>query len=175
MPSFLPLRLGVFLSGMLAAEALRAPGKRITFLGCAATSMAVAGWHNRWMLPPVAGFLLWEWLQSPGNRMVVAHGWLNRGLSLGRSLLGARPVAIAADCSYGVYLWHMPLQITVMHQLMASGILVEMGPITRWSILCALVMPMVLALSFLTHRFVEQPGIALGKSIVRRIPVRANP
>jgi peptidoglycan/LPS O-acetylase OafA/YrhL len=92
---------------------------------------------------------------------------------------GIRPFAVAAfafslalyapivrmhlDISYSVYLLHGPLLQTLLLLGLFEDNLVFLG-----GIVCV-----VLALSFMTERFVERPGIALGRRVARWLERRA--
>lgn len=170
MPTFLPLRIGVFLCGMLAAGACRQPTDNCRYLLFFAASAAIALWHNKWLVIPVAAFYAWEWfcrMSSPSElRMHL--------VSCGNAILKCRPVKFIADCSYGVYLWHMPVQLCMMRLLFDSGWFVHKQPLERMVLLTASALPFVYAVSWVTFRLVEQPGIALGKRLLRK-PTRSAP
>ncbi|MGM3213690.1 acyltransferase family protein, partial [Klebsiella pneumoniae] len=60
--------------------------------------------------------------------------------------LGTRPLQVVGDWSYSLYLWHWPVLVLVEAQT---------GP--RTPLTTALALVLTVALSALTHRFVEAP------------------
>ncbi|MCX6875076.1 MAG: acyltransferase [Verrucomicrobia bacterium] len=162
MPTFLPLRIGVFLTGMLAAGACFNPRNGRRFLWFMITSVAVAIWHNKWLAFPVAAFFGWEWLSG---RPVLSGVWcmLVKKVSI---LLRSRPVGFIADCSYGVYLWHVPVQLCVIRVLLDAGVFAGRSSLERFALLTGATLPLVYAITWVTFRLVEKPGIALGKRLL---------
>ena len=169
MPTFLPLRIGVFLCGMLAAEALFRRVRTRECAGFALGSLALAAVHNKWLVVPLLGFYVWELV----NRIEARGRQFEFLVGLGRSILASRPVAFIANCSYGIYLWHVPVQLAVMKILLDWGWLSGLSPITRWALLSSACLPIVYLFSWLSYRWIEKPGINLGKHLLaRKEPVR---
>lgn len=171
MPTFLPLRIGLFLCGMLAAGALLAPRNMPRFFAFMGASVAIALWHNKWLAVPVIAFYSWEGLARSGG----IRPFQTRMVSLGNRFLRSRFVQFIADCSYGVYLWHVPVQLCAMRLLQDFGWFDGRSVLGRFGLLCATALPCVYLLSWLSHRFVEQPGIALGKRFLGQTPASRPP
>lgn len=67
--------------------------------------------------------------------------------------------------SYSLYLWHLPVMSTAVSWLIRKKFILN-TPLSRlWVELGALIV-IVIPLSYLTYRFVEVPGISLGKKLV---------
>jgi peptidoglycan/LPS O-acetylase OafA/YrhL len=159
MPTLLPLRLGLFLCGMLSAVALQTNGSRYQQPAAAFVCITIAVFHNKWFAGAVTGFLLWEWLTERTDAprpLAMATKW-------GRSLMCSTPVKFIADCSYGVYLWHILVQLLAMRLLQDAGAFTDQAPLTRYFLLVGISLPIVYLLAWVTHRMVELPGIKLGK------------
>jgi peptidoglycan/LPS O-acetylase OafA/YrhL len=163
MPTFLPLRIGVFLCGMLAAGAIYQAHDWRRFLCFFATSVAIALWHYKWLVVPVAAFYGWEWLCRAGPEWQAR----TRLVDYGNAILRSRPVAFIADCSYGVYLWHIPVQLCMMRMLQDGGWFANKQPMERMVLLTATALPVVYGVAWITFRLVERPGISLGKRLLR--------
>ncbi len=72
------------------------------------------------------------------------------------------PLAIRTDISYGVYLLHAPLiQVALLLGLYRTG----WGPVL-------VTLAIVMVLAWLADRFIETPGVALGRKLARRSGAR---
>ena len=172
MPTFLPLKIGVFLCGMLAAGACRHPDDGRRFLLFFAASTWIAFWNSKWLVAPVAAFYVWEWFSrasDPSNLRM-------RLVSFGNAILKSRPIKFIADCSYGIYLWHIPLQLCMMRLLLDGGWFDNKQPLDRMALLTATALPLAFIVTWITFHLVEKPGIALGKRLLRKVtkPVSAT-
>jgi peptidoglycan/LPS O-acetylase OafA/YrhL len=164
MPTFLPLRIGIFLCGMLAAGACHHPSEGRRFLLFFASSAAIALWHNKWLVVPVSAFYIWEWICRTDS---ASHGRI-RVVDLGNAILKNRAIGFIADCSYGVYLWHIPIQLCTMRLLQSEGWFVNTQPVERFCLLTAIALPLVYGFAWLTFRLIERPGINLGKRLLTK-------
>ena len=163
MPTFLPLRVGVFFCGMLAAGAISQVNDGKRYLLFFVASLTIALCYNKWLSVPVAAFYGWEWIcrvDLPWRMQVFFVGLVN-------DFLKSRLVRFIADCSYGVYLWHIPVQLLVMRHLQDAGYFEHMQPLMRMILLATISLPFVYLVSWITFRFVEKPGIEMGKRLVR--------
>lgn len=80
--------------------------------------------------------------------------------------LGSRPLTLLGAWSYGLYLWHSPIQVALLqHRVLLSG-----APADWWRDL-ALLLALALPLAALTYRLVERPALRCG----RRLSSRAAP
>ena len=167
-PSFLPIKLHIFLAGMLLAEAVR----RLEGLG----------WSG-WVLAGV-GMLIPGWFASPVVTLAavlvfflsVGNGWalptvVGRIRFALKFLLGNRLMQFLADTSYGVYLLHgLFISLVGGNLLFRSPRILSLGADARVSLLIASTLICTYITAWGVHYLVERPGIALGRTAVRRIP-----
>lgn len=97
----------------------------------------------------------------------LAFGAIVRGAAVPRSVAGAwfggRVLAWLGLISYSLYLWHYPLLTLAAHlHWLASG---STGAFLRN---CALMVPMVLLVSWLSQRFIERPFLAKRRDATER-------
>ncbi len=161
MPSFLPLKLHLFLCGMLIA-ADPGPGRRIWVHGIAAVLLAaipIGGeqdvLHFVVREGVVLGFFALVHLRSLGAIDAVAK------------LLGSKPFHWLGELSYGTYLIHL-----LILQPVAAAVIghfgTGLGAVGRFVLTGAVVVPATYALAFVTYKLVELPGQKLGKAVIRR-------
>ena len=70
-------------------------------------------------------------------------------------------------CSYSIYLWHQPLLGRALHWLDKLGL--PPTPVATLALLPVVVLLMIL-LGFASYKFLELPGIALGKKLFKKFP-----
>lgn len=160
MPTFLPLKLNVFLAGVLIA--LDPGGSRARLALHAGLAVVLVAFD------PVSG-------RSPNLTHLAVRETLLIAFFLlvhGRALLpvdalarvfGTRPAHWLGELSYGMYLWHLLL----LHPIAAG--LVDLPPAQRFAAVTALVFVLSLSLACLTYRFIEVPGQELGRTAVARL------
>jgi len=161
MPSFLPLKLHLFLCGMLIA-ADPGPGRRVWLHLAAAMLLAaipIGGDQDalhfavRELL--VLGFFALVHLRRLGAIDGVAR------------LLGSRPFYWLGELSYGTYLIHL-----LILQPVAAAVIGRFGTglsaPERFAVTGAIVVPVTYGLAYLAYRLVELPGQRLGKAVIRR-------
>ncbi|MBB4840654.1 peptidoglycan/LPS O-acetylase OafA/YrhL [Sphingomonas kyeonggiensis] len=162
MPSFLPLKLHLFLCGMLIA-ADPGSGKRIWVHLVAAVLLAaipIGGeqdvLHFVVREGVVLGFFALVHLRSLGAIDGVAR------------LLGNKPFHWLGELSYGTYLIHL-----LILQPVAGAVIghfgTGLGALGRFVLTGAVVVPLTYALAFVTYKLVELPGQRLGKAVIRRV------
>lgn len=166
MPSLLPLKLYVFIIGMWMAFAMQRTDNRyllvsvcicVLYIGVEQSSesvarlfLVVAIFH---MVRPFASTLL----------------DLRQGLQMSLFRFMSHPIArFMGDTSYGLYLLHLLIVIPI------AGWLVSIPAFTQFSLpervmLCtALALPPSYLGAWILYRWVEMPGIALGKKLLGR-------
>ncbi|MCH7860716.1 MAG: acyltransferase [Proteobacteria bacterium] len=163
MPAFLPLKLHLFLSGMLIA-ADPGPGRGRIGVHLAVAMllalMPVGGDHDllhilvRVLL--VLGFFALVHLRSLGAVDGIAR------------LLGGKVFHWLGELSYGAYLIHLLILYPV-----AAGVIARfgtgLGAAGRFALTGAIVVPATYVLAFLAYRLVELPGQRLGKAVIARV------
>jgi peptidoglycan/LPS O-acetylase OafA/YrhL len=171
-PSFLLIKLNVFLVGMLAAEAVRMfelVPLRSAVLAALAVALAPA---NSYIVPDVAVLLVFL---GVGAREA---GWpaAQRVQDRLRWLLGNRLMQFMADTSYAVYLIHgFFISLIGGNVLLSMPRYAHLRAPMRVIILMAITIVGAYATGWFLHRFVERPGIALGRVLVRTIPTARKP
>lgn len=162
MPSFLPLKLQLFLAGMLIAAD---PGEgRIhmwTRLGAAMMLAAIPiGGEQDLLHFAVRELLVFVFFALVHLRAVAPIGWISR-------LFGSRPFYWLGELSYGTYLVHLlilqPVAAAVIGQFGLG-----LGAVGRFAMTGVIVVPLTYALAFVTYRLVELPGQRLGKAVIKR-------
>lgn len=162
MPSFLPLKLQLFLAGMLIAagpDESRAQLSSRLVVAMLLAAIPIGGdqdllhFASRELL--VLGFF------------ALVH-WRSLGVIDGVSrLLGSRPFFWLGELSYGTYLIHLlilqPVAAAVIGQF-GTGL----GAAARFALTGAIVVPVTYVLAFVTYRLVELPGQRLGKAAIKR-------
>lgn len=166
--SFLPMKLNYFLAGILLFKCLYSDSKlwkRALTSACAFMLVALGyRYSSQWVVLPslLAAMMLLGFLEQAGRMPL----WVSKTIdSIG--------VRFASDTSYSVYLFHGFF-------ISLSGLIIAAWP----SLLSHQAMPRTIAilvftlvgtyaLAFVSHRFVEKPGIAAGKSLLRSLPARS--
>ncbi len=166
MPSFLPLKLQLFLAAMLIAADPGKGRRRIWIhLGAAMLLAAIPIGGDQDLLHFAARALL-----------VLGFFGLVHGRSLGAidamsRLLGSRPFYWLGELSYGTYLIHLLiLQPVAAAVIGAFG--TGLGAVGRFALTGVIVVPVTYALAWLCYRLVELPGQRLGKAAIRRFEGR---
>lgn len=162
MPSFLPLKLHMFLCGMLiAVDAASGSAKRGPFLLLilALAALPIGGDGDLVHLLVRVG-LAATFFALIHCRGLGAIDWLARAL-------GTRLFHWLGELSYGAYLFHL----LIMHAV-AAWAFGRFGPQFPASLRFALVVTIVAAATYsaalVTYLAVERPGQALGRRILRR-------
>lgn len=169
MPSFLPLKLQLFLAGMLiAADPGESQTRLWSRLGAAMLFAAILIGGDQDLLHfavrellVIGFFALVHW------RSLGVIGWVSR-------LLGGRPFYWLGELSYGTYLIHLlilqPVAAAVIGQF-GTGL----GAAGRFALTGAIVAPVTYALAFVTYKLVELPGQRLGKAVIKRVAGNSTP
>lgn len=162
MPSFLPLKISLFLVGILLAWGYhlqqRQRGGVGPVIGLALVLAATERSGPVFGMAALAAALLFYDRQADVFQ-------IRRLLELAERLLGSRVATFAADTSYSVYLTHVLVMVPVAGLLCRSAEFIQLPGAARFLILSASVMVPVYALSWLLFRFVELPGIRAGKRL----------
>lgn len=168
-PSFLPMKLPLFLVGMLAAEShhlfMRSALQRTISI---VLSLLLASRHSFWVVATVAVIMVLGVQHEKAGRGAVWEScafwrsWLN-------GLLANRVARFMADTSYAVYLLHgFAIALLGGYLYEQQGVL-SLAPPMRVAILCLLVIPVSYILATVSCRLVEKPGILLGRAVIARM------
>jgi peptidoglycan/LPS O-acetylase OafA/YrhL len=158
-PSLLGFKLQYFIAGILIFHALTARNWK-----CAAVAICLSatGTHygrEMFVAPALCVLMLATgWTEGRGT----APPWVD-------AIVNSRLTRFASDASYSVYLFH-GFFIASAGLLLADT---ELQPWVRTVLVFAWVFPGSYLVAYAVHRWVEQPGIALGKWFaLRQIPDR---
>ena len=169
MPSFLPLKLQLFLAGMLiAAGADESPARLWMRLGAAMLLAAIPiGGEQDVLHFVVRELLVFGFFALVHLRSLGVIGWVSR-------LFGSRPFYWLGELSYGTYLIHL-----LILQPVAAAVIgrfgTGLGAVERFILTGAIVVPATYALAFVTYKLVELPGQRLGKAVIKRAAGRGTP
>lgn len=162
MPAFLPLKLHLFLCGMLIAA--DHGGQRSRLMLHLGVAMLLA-------ILPIGGAT--DLLHLAVRELVVllffALIHLQRAGAVGMlsRLLGSAPFHWLGELSYGTYLIHLLiLQPVAAWAIQTFGR--DIGAPVRFALVVGIVAPVTYGIAFATYKLVELPGQALGKALLRR-------
>lgn len=171
MPAFLPLKMHMFLCGMMLALALHADGAKAVLHGMAAAALALlpiggdmttAKMLMRVLLVAIFFALLYHRLF--GARL----GTRLQSLS---SILGNRFFHWLGELSFGAYLWHLIfLQPIAAYLIGAFG--ETLTPPVRFMAVSVLLIPLVYLAACMTFLAVEKPGQRFAKYLITRRKTR---
>jgi len=164
--SMLPMKFHLFAAGMLMAMTLRADAKWkwLLILGAVAVIFVPLGggrstMHRAIKIGIVLGFLALIYKDSLPQLARWPADILDRILS--NSI--ARWIG---DVSFGVYLIHLLVMLPVCGWLAMT--FPTMTPLLRLISALAITVPITYGISYLAYRFIEQPGIDLGRKVAAR-------
>ncbi|MFN3786153.1 MAG: acyltransferase family protein, partial [Thiothrix sp.] len=80
-------------------------------------------------------------------------------------ILGKKVFRFLGDISYSVYLVHLPIAYFTVYQLLAWEHFHAMGALSRFTVASAIALVVIIPVAYLLHRFIEIPGIRLGKHL----------
>ncbi len=164
MPSFLPIKLYVFMIGIwLAIGRSKGLMKKALFLSLV-TIAPIIIYHRSaesigLLLLVIGIFYLISDATLPLSR------WLEHIVAPIRVVLSGKVSRFLGDCSYGLYLAHLLILVPVAGYLSTHSTYVESSSLTRFLICLVIVAPASYLLSWVGHYLVEQPGIRFGKKI----------
>lgn len=162
MPSFLPLKLHLFLCGMLLAANAQGVRHRLWLqLGAAVLLAAIPIGRD-----DVSHLIVRELLVLIFFALV--HLQRVPGVGFASRLLGNRPFHWLGELSFGVYLWHL-----LVLNIVAAWAIAQWGhaisPAERFLIVFSMVVAISYPLALLTYKTVELPGQQLGKVVQKLI------
>ncbi len=163
MPSFLPLKLNCFVIGILLAESLyfkKADVRKSGLLCLLALGVACTLDKYVILLSCFSALLLLY-------RGETAPAAIRGGLAAVRSILGSRPCVFLADTSYGVYLFHLLVLWPMAAWLAGHEAIRRLPGVERFGICLTMLLLIAYPTGWAMHKFIEQPGIALGKRFLR--------
>lgn len=162
MPSLILIKLHIFIAGMFLAEAVRL--SRISFVLLALLAPVASAVINIRMDKLQIAF---EVLLIIDMALVLwpyqANSFMEKFMQPPRLLLSNRISTWLGDVSYSVYLLHLLIVIPAIAVLLRDYQLAEMAGPPRFLLVAGVSLPLVYAVATLLYRFVEKPGIQIGK------------
>lgn len=168
-PSFLPLKLSVFLAGILIAELSWARGRFLPWLfACAALVIPFMQVSNYGVQFPLLLFVTASMvaLSAPA---LSASAFVRRL----KGLCGGSAAQFFSDVSYGIYLFH-GFFIAGCGYVLFGNTSATLSGDQRTLIIAAIVFPASIATGWLSHTFIERPSTDVGRSVVRAITSRVT-
>ncbi|MDR5744311.1 acyltransferase [Caballeronia sp. LZ029] len=167
MPAFLPMKLYMFMTGMAAALTRGTPRASVGFL-LAASLPAI-----EFALHPVAVSAARIAMVAVLFILFSAESMRFGALALPvvrilRRALGIRFGKVMGDLAYSFYLIHLLVLLPVAGFLTKFERYLNAPGAVRFIAVALIVGTITFGLSWLLHRAVEQPGIALGKRLLKR-------
>lgn len=162
-PSFLPLKMHLFMLGMVIARTGMEGVKRKEMVALWATALAISLNDYRMsgdpsLVPTALTLTMLYTTTFPASRF---RDWLDR-------LSSTFIVSFLSRMSYAAYLFHGFAIAGVGYFLFSRPGLVAMGFAGKTAIMMSIVLPATYGMSWLVERYVELPGIALGRIILHR-------
>ena len=165
MPSMILIKLNIFLSGMLLAEAVRK--KSLLYIVFALLGPAASVLMGLEAIPlqiamevlMILGMAAILWQYAEGSLMV-------RLIALPRKILNNRFSTWLGDVSFSVYLLHLLIVIPAIAMLLTHTGLSAKSDFVRFAVVCAVCLPVTYALASLLYKFVEKPGVLIGKRVL---------
>lgn len=167
MPSFLLIKLPVFMIGMLVAYGLTNADMRLPggLIGLIALSNLLRH-HDAEAVFFV--FMALGFCILLAEQHLRGMGWLHQALALVRRALSSRYGILAGDYAYSIYLVHLIFLLPIAAMLLGQPWFEHLGAWQRWGLESLMVLPPCLLACWLLHHFVEQPGIKFGGEIANK-------
>lgn len=168
-PSFLPIKVSVFLMGMLLAEGVRRFADNpisASILGLIAVLISP---QDSQIIAGVAVLLFFLGITANETAINLPT---RRVRAIIDRLLGNRLTDLMADASYAVYLTHGFFVSLAGGWLFSQERFIHLRPQVRVAILMAITLCGCYGVSWVLHLTIEKPGIALGRRIVAKIPTK---
>lgn len=163
MPSLLALKFHNFAAGMVVAHLFTIRASWRDAAPVVVLTLAFLGIGERSLvMPAVLLFSLW-FLCSPARHAVFLKAVLAR-------LFAHRSSSLLADLSYSVYIVHLLFMLPVFAVVARH----TNGSTPAWVVASVALLALVAAVSWAMYRWVELPGIALGKRLLTRAPARRD-
>lgn len=156
-PSMLAYRLNAFLAGMVLAFWLQqkrsqAPSRFVNVVAVLAIAICLLPLSK----PVILIYLVFAALIF---EKIPPLNWL----------LGRKPFKILGDISYSIYLAHLLIVIPGVYWLLQSSAFIGLSPIAKFACAVSLTCPVVLVASYVLHKWIEQPGIRLGRYLSKKL------
>lgn len=167
MPAFLPLKMHLFVAGMLVAEALRESPPRS--IGLLALAMVVAalpiGGNNEISLTAVRLAMIFGFILLVHNHLLSdAAGKVPKAIS---EFLGCAPLRWLGELSYGAYLLHLTILLPLCSWVVTRTAL----PLAQhFAIVMAISLPIIYLSAAIGYFLFERPERKLGRTMLTKSP-----
>jgi len=173
MPSMILIKLNIFISGMLLAEAVRR--KSLLYVVLALLGPVASIIIGLRAIPlqiamealMIIGMAVILWPHAEGSMMA-------RLIAFPRKLLNNRLSTWLGDVSFSVYLLHLLIVIPAIALLLTHTDLSHKSDFMRFATVSVVCIPITYALAYLLFKFVEKPGIWLGKKVLAPPPAQQD-
>ena len=164
MPSFLPLKIVLFLIGILLAFANYYKSKKTKLSAyIVVLALFISRFSNSLIIPLIstliAAILLYDRTNDPLK--------INKLIQIPERILSTKLSSYLAETSYSVYLLHLLILLPLAAWLTNFSIYINMPGGIRFIILVTLTAFPTYLIAWLLFQYVEKPGIFLGKKIVK--------
>lgn len=164
-PTFLPLMLDRFLLGILIAAAFYEKSgtrKQVLLL---LLVFAIAACSMKKLGIAAALFVIYELLKRYGG----GFSFIDHIVQLTDRIFSHRFTKFLADTSYCVYLIHLPMLFFVIPLTVRFSSYETLTPVARIVVMLAIILPPLYGISYVAFRYIEMPGINLGRRLVKRL------
>jgi peptidoglycan/LPS O-acetylase OafA/YrhL len=166
-PSMFLLKINCFVVGMLIAHAFSA-AKEVNYVALLLALMLCFIKQNLQFSVGtclIVFLLLYNFTDNPLGGARRLTGVIN-------GLLSGRFFSWMGRISYSVYLIHTLLMIPIACFLLKYKVYLSLPPALRFCVLSVLILPLVYTLSHVLERYIERPGIGLGRVLIQRLKSR---
>lgn len=164
MPAFLPLKLSLFVVGILLAVANHLRMRNTSEAGFTATLalLVAASTQSSLVIIMTALVAALLWYDRPSDPFHI-----RKPLATVETLLSGRFASFMADTSYAVYLIHMMIMLPIAGFLADMPAYRSLPGIARFAAVVVPVVLLVYPAAWMIFKWVEKPGIALGKKLMK--------
>jgi peptidoglycan/LPS O-acetylase OafA/YrhL len=168
MPTFLPIKLYIFLVGIWIAIARAQKSMQKGFF----VSLSIAAlWiiFERSSISVVRMLLIASMFYLMNNGTLPASQFLQGGINKIRGYLSGSVSKFMGDTSYATYLVHLIVILPIAGELSQLPQYQVLDPAIRFGVCLLLSMPIIYTISWLLYKTVEKSGIKVGKKVVYAI------
>ncbi|MFK3839486.1 acyltransferase family protein [Serratia sp. NPDC087055] len=175
MPSMILIKLHLFIAGMFIAEAIRRMSMWYVFFAVIAALASIGIYMQNdvrasHILAQVGMILMMATILWPRK----AGSNTENTLRFPRWLLTNKLSVYMGDVSYSVYLLHLLIVIPVVAFLLSNTNFAEFSAVTRFIFASAIILPITYGIATLLYKYIEKPGIKLGKNVIARSETKNN-
>lgn len=163
-PAFLLFKINFFVIGILLAEAYYFKNKKTFTSICLIVLLIIISGYSRKAEVILFVVALLTTLMFYDETDDVLK--INKVFRVTRNILSNRIAGFMSDTSYSVYLAHNLLLVPLAYWFYSFPWYTSQPGYIKFMILFAVVAPLTYSAAFLLFKYVEKPGIAIGKSVL---------